>query len=263
MNQQPNLIKAKGAAFKLHREYCIRSPSDIRVEDIAMDRNVLVIEADLEGAEARLIKDGSWGVVRIRADIPEPGRKRFAASHELGHWQIHEGGAFVCTVADMADYHRSFREAEANAFAAEFLMPTFLFRPLCEHKAPSLDLVEELKRNFNTSLTSTALRLMDECGEDCMVILSKNRVVERCRRTEKCKLPLFIEYGSPLHEESVAFHCEPNPPRIPRAEKVPLHAWFDPDQFRYPDPEELVVWEQSMRLGNYPTVLTLLWVVER
>jgi hypothetical protein len=243
-------------------------PSDeqvtyIRVEDIAMDKNVLVVEADLEGAEARLLKDGSNGVVRIRADIPEPGRKRFAASHELGHWQIHEGGTCVCTAADMADYQRSFREVEANAFAAELLMPTFLFRPPCEHKAPSLDLVGDLKRNFNTSLTSTALRPMDECAEDRMVVLSKNRVVERCRRSEKCKLPLFIEYGSPLHQESVAFHCEPNPPCIPRADKVPLHARFDSDQFRYPEPENLVVWEQSMRLGSYPTVLTLLWVVER
>ncbi len=139
-----NLVKAKGAAFKLHQEFGVRRPVDIRVEDIAMAKNVFVAEDELGGAEARLIREGSIGMVRINASIAEPGRKRFAASHELGHWQMHEKGNYVCTPADMADYQKSPRETEANTFAAEFLMPTFLFRPLCANKAASLELVEEL-----------------------------------------------------------------------------------------------------------------------
>ena len=46
----------------------------------------------------------------------------------------------------MMDYQKSPREIEANTFAAEFLLPTILFRPLCVNKAPSLELVEELKK---------------------------------------------------------------------------------------------------------------------
>jgi len=259
----PNLIKAKGAAFRLHQEFKIKRPADIRVEDIAMDKNVLVMEADLEGAEARLIREGSTGLVRINANIPERGRKRFAASHELGHWQMHERGNYICTAADMMDYQKSPREIEANTFAAEFLLPTFLFRPLCVNKAPSLELVEELKILFNTTLTATSFRLMDEIHADCMIVLTKNRVVDRCRKGTNCSLPLFVPIGSSLQPASVAYHCQPNPAGIPKAEKVPFEAWFDPTSFRSFDPDDWILWEQSMQLGSYPTILTILLVVER
>jgi Zn-dependent peptidase ImmA (M78 family) len=258
-----NLIKAKGAAYRLHQEFRIKKPSDIRVEDIAMEKNVLVMDADLDGAEARLIREGSIGVVRINASIPEPGRKRFAASHELGHWQMHERGSYICTAADMADYQKSPREIEANTFAAEFLLPTFLFRPLCTNKAPSLQLVEELKILFNTTLTATTFRLMDEISGDCMIVLTKNRRVDRSRKGANCSLPLYVPIGSSLHPESVAYHCTPNPSGIPKAEKVPFKSWFDLTSFHSFDPDDWVLWEQSMQLGTYPTILTILLVAER
>jgi len=259
-----NLIKAKGAAFKLHQEFGVRRPVDIRVEDIAMEKDVFVVETELGGAEARLIRDGKTGIVRINASIPEPGRKRFAASHELGHWQMHEKGGFLCTAADMADYQKSPREAEANTFAAEFLMPTFLFRPLCANKAASLELVEELKIRFNTTLTATALRMTEEITGDCWVLLTKNRVVDRCRKGQNCSFPLYVATGHALHPESVAYHCRPNPTGIiPRAEKVPFEAWFEHDGTHGFDLDDWVVWEQSMQLGNYPTILTILQVSER
>ena len=258
-----NLIKAKGAAFRLHQEFGVRRPADIRVEDIAMEKSVFVVEAELGGAEARLIREGPTGIVRINARIPEPGRKRFAASHELGHWQMHEKGSYLCTSADMADYQKSPLEVEANTFAAEFLMPSFLFRPLCANKAASLELVEDLKLKFNTTLTATSLRMIEEIKADCMVLLIKNRVVERSRKSPHCSLPLYIPTGSALHRESVAFHCQPNPLSLPKAEKVPFEAWFDPAGFRGFDPDDWNVWEQSMQLGNYPTILTILQVSER
>ncbi len=202
-----NLIKAKGAAFRLHQEFKIKKPADIRLKISQWLRMSLVLEAELDGAEARLIREGSMGLVRINSKIPEPGRKRFAASHELGHWQIHERGVYICTAADMADYQKSPREVEANAFAAEFLMPSFLFRPLCANKSPSLELVEELKIRFNTTLTATTFRMMDEISADCMMLLTKNRKVERWRKSPNCALPLFVETGSSLSPQSVAYHC--------------------------------------------------------
>jgi len=43
-----------------------------------------------------------------------------------------------------------------------------------------------------------------------------------------------------------------------RMQRVPADAWFQ--DFRYR--KRMEVHEQSMKLGNYSTVLTLLWVLE-
>jgi hypothetical protein len=73
-----------------------------------------------------------------------------------------------------------------------------------------------------------------------------------------------VASGSALHRESVAYYCQPNLTGIiPRAEKVPFQAWFDHDGTHEFDPDDWVVWEQSMQLGNYPTILTILQVSER
>ena len=83
---------------------------------------VLVLEAPLVKADARLIRKGPRGLVRVKHDIPEPGRKRFAVAHELGHWLLHKEQSQVnsCTDQNMViKYKASAPEVEANYFAAE------------------------------------------------------------------------------------------------------------------------------------------------
>ena len=79
-------------------------------------------------------------MIRTKRGIREEGRKRFAIAHELGHWFLHENESqfFVCTAEQMREYKGSPTEVEANIFASELLMPTFLFRPLAENSAPCI-----------------------------------------------------------------------------------------------------------------------------
>ena len=71
-----------------------------------MDRNVLVREGALSGSEAYLIRKGNKGIIRVRKDIPEAGRKRFAIAHELGHWEMHseETQLKFCSEDDIGGY---------------------------------------------------------------------------------------------------------------------------------------------------------------
>lgn len=48
---------------------------------------------------------------------------------------------FVCTTEQMRDYKGHPPEVEANIFASELLMPTFLFRPLAEDAALCLQTI--------------------------------------------------------------------------------------------------------------------------
>ena len=87
---KPSKIFAAGRAIQLWTLYGFRSPAELVLEDLALTLGVLVLEAPLVKADARLIRKGPRGLVRVKHDIPEPGRKRFAVAHELGHWLLHK-----------------------------------------------------------------------------------------------------------------------------------------------------------------------------
>src|SRR5437899_10626947 len=85
-----NKIRAEGVAWRLTQDYCLDTPGPTPVEDIAMDRGVLCLEAKLTGCLARLVRKGKRGIIRTDVKIREEGRKRLAIAHELGHWFLHE-----------------------------------------------------------------------------------------------------------------------------------------------------------------------------
>src|ERR1043166_4148878 len=140
---QPNLIRAQGAAFRLNKRFAVTQPGELDLEAAAMALGVLVFVGRLDGAAARLVRQGSKGIIRISDRITVSGGQRFAAAHEIGHWEMHGeySQLFLCTESDMRDYDRSPLEIEANTFASELLMPSVLIRPLCQDADPSLTLV--------------------------------------------------------------------------------------------------------------------------
>jgi hypothetical protein len=104
---------------------------------------------------------------------------RFVVAHEIGHFLRHpdEDAYAACTRGDLTDYGGG-RETEANDFASELLMPTSLFRRRCDRSRPSLVDVGEIAREFNTSLTATALRFVLLAPEPCAVVHSTLGVVD-------------------------------------------------------------------------------------
>lgn len=223
-----------------------------------MARGVFVTEGKLKGAEARLLSNDNGGVIRVRADIPEVGRKRFAMAHELGHWELHTNLSqiYLCSEDDIHGYRGSSIEIEANIFASELLMPTSMFRPLCKCVDPGIELITDLSEKFNTTLTSTAVRFVDDCNEDCIVVVSKDGQVRWWRKKES--MPnVWIEPNQKVHQETMAWDFFNGKTGLSKMQKVPSWAWFPNRSYR----QEIEVNEQSMKLGNYPLVLTLLWIV--
>lgn len=251
---KPRLLDARHRARLVSRELNLTRPEQIVIEDIAMARGVYVTEGRLDGAEARLLRQGTRGLVRVKADLPEEGRKRFAIAHELGHWEMHEEISqwALCETEDVAGYASSPPEVEANAFAAELLMPTLLVRPRCEDATPDLAVPRALATDFQTSLTAATVRFVEECRENCAVVFADARKVTWWRAKEGSRL--WIEKGLAIDKRSEAWEPTANSKMQP----VSADAWF-------PDRESKVkrdVYEQSMVLGSYGTVLTLLWVID-
>ena len=247
-------MRAEGVAWRLTQDYCLDTPGPTPVEDIAMDRGVLCLEANLTGCLARLVRQGNRGVIRSKAGIREDGRRRFAIAHELGHWFLHEkeSQVFVCTAEQMRDYKGSSTEVEANIFASELLMPTFLFRPLAEDAPPCLDTVSGLAGKFNTSLTATGIKFVDLSRHECAFVLSKNGRVEWAKQKGN-RSGLRIEKGMPLHEGSLArYLTEPNSKFGPSV--VEPEAWIAENWYE----RRLEVTEESWHFGEYESVVTLL-----
>lgn len=63
-------------------------------------------------------------------------RQRFSAAHELGHLLLHPPGV-LWRDAQGPDGHRDPREAQANAFAADLLMPFALMVEFAQFGGPS------------------------------------------------------------------------------------------------------------------------------
>ncbi len=225
---------------------------------IAMSRHLVVREDVAEGAEAWLIPARRRGFVRLRADIPETGRKRFAAAHELGHWELHRGLSQLsyCTDGDVHGYKGSPSEIEASAFAGELLMPTPLFGPRCRVK-PSLALVKSLAEAFGTTLTATAVRFVEDSRETCIAVFSKNGEIAWSRRKDGSDSP-WIGPGQRLHVDSIAYDISKGAVPSSGMKPVPSEAWF-PTVRRG---TRLEVYEDSIQLGRYPTILTLLHVIQ-
>lgn len=254
-----NLSKARDAAAGLVKRFAFSRPEEIVVEDIAMARGVFVVEGRLRGSEARLVRKNGKGVIRVREDLPDGGRKRFAVAHELGHWELHGDISqfHVCTEADLRNYNGSDPEIEANVFAGELLMPTALFRPMSRSVEPGLGTIRDLAAKFGTSLTSTAVRFVEENKESCIVVFSENCKVTWWRAKENSP-STWIDSHQKIHQDSGAWECFHDGVGSTRMQRVPADAWFQDRRYR----RRMEVYEQSMKLGNYSAVLTLLWVLE-
>ncbi len=250
------IADAKLAAAKLTNEFMIREPSDILIREIAASRNVFVIEDGLKGADARLTRDGKFGIIRIRGDIPELGRRRFALGHELGHWLLHAHLSQIefCTRKDIEGYVNSEPELAASAFAAELLMPGRLFRPRCRSADPDLGLVKCLASDFATTLTATAARFVEECKADCVAVFSENGIIKRWVKRQYDGPPVWFRSQQALSESTLAWTCMSGGEAPAKMTSVPPESWFP----EIPSVRE--VYEHSIKLGNYPTVLTLLWI---
>jgi len=131
---------------------------------------------DLDGFLVLNQKVGK-GVICVSSLIAEQGRKNFTVAHELGHWCMDsfEQNAFYCSREDIESFKPTTKpiELRANEFAAEFLMPRFIYKPLVDARSPGWGQIKDLAALSQTTLTATAIRFMDLTDEACCLIVSQ------------------------------------------------------------------------------------------
>jgi hypothetical protein len=149
-------------AEALLRSLGVTRPDEIDLEAIAWSMGAKVREAELPSCEARIIGFQGQAIITVR-NSGDPRRRRFSIGHELGHWIHHRGRSSICRSSDIGNPGAASQlEKQADRFAADLLMPRFLFGPsAAQLKRPDFEGIDMLATTFGTSRLATALRCVD------------------------------------------------------------------------------------------------------
>jgi Zn-dependent peptidase ImmA (M78 family) len=240
-------------AKRLVRDLRIQRAGEIDIELIAAHLNILVRRIALQLEEGRLLRTTHHGIINVAESAYASNKWRFVIAHEIGHFLRHpENDSFeACTRGDLSNYVGTDREAQANDFAAELLMPESLFEKGCDRNRPCLRDVADLANQFQTSLTATALRFVRFAPEPCAVVHSTNGLVDWVDwSTTFC---LGIRKQTKLDNRTYAGDLFAGKVVADRPSQVDGDAWSSS-----PWAENMDLFEHSRRVSPI-SVLTFLW----
>lgn len=152
-------------------ELGITEPQDIKIEAIAEHCQATIVYESLRGCEARIIGRGDKAIITVNRNSRRE-RQRFSGAHELGHWMRDRGKvAFLCTERVFAaEWWEDNPEVRANRYAADLLLPCSMFSHRAKKREMTFATVRDLATKFQTSLTATAIRLVELGSFPAMIV---------------------------------------------------------------------------------------------
>jgi hypothetical protein len=234
-------------AVDLLRELGITEPDEIDVEAIAQYCEATVLYEPLNGCEARIVGADDRAIITVNPSGSR-GRQRFSAAHELAHWLRDAGSVAMCNPETAFDDSAGgSAETRANEYAADLLLPTFMFEPRSQGRPMTLETVSSLADAFQTSLTATAIRLVRYGSFPAVVLYTVNGQLKWFRRGPDVPQSLWPRTPG---RGTFAFDLHQGTDRVGSGD-VYAGEWFKDVNDRHR------IFEDSRRSNQ--AVLTLLW----
>lgn len=210
------------------RQFGIDCPDQIDLEIIAADLGAIVRYASLEGSEARIVGNGERAIITVASGGLRQ-RQRFSIAHEIGHWvERHGRGGFLCGKDDISPQNDQAKstEAQANAFASQLVLPSYLFNPMVAGLPVTLDTAEKIGKEFQTSLTATAIKLVRSADRPALVVCHSQEKREWFVRGPS--VPEELWPAKELDSETVAFELlySPDAQGKTAVRQVPGFRWL-------------------------------------
>ena len=230
------------------------------LEDLAMAMNIFVVDAPLDSAAARLVRQGEFGLIRVSNGLRHSGQRRFAVAHEIGHFLMHKkvSQLLACTDTDIrASYKSGPYEIEASIFAGALLMPTEMFQSKTVRSMPTTEVIKSLATHFDTSITATALRYVETSKDYCVFVVSEQSKIRWWRASDSFgnhDLWLDSKDVLPRYSAAAAFFRDGKTPSKPV--EVDLKDWFG----EMPNIDSDYVIEQAIPLPEYGQVISMIWL---
>jgi hypothetical protein len=180
------------------------APVDLRL--LASFRDIREIEVVQMTAAGELIplKDGGMRV-HLRATDSEE-RRRFSLGHEITHtffpdYKLERHERFEGLIGEFNRKNRV--ECLCDFGAAQLLLPTKLFRPRIQKAGFSIEALQELSKDFRSSLEATGIKMVGQSPEDSAFVVWE----EKFKPTERfaSEAPMLFEEYRPKKKLRVKF----------------------------------------------------------
>lgn len=145
----------------------------VPIESIARAEGVIITRKAFDGTQSGFaLRDGQTRIIGVNS-ATSPRRQRFTIAHEMGHLDLHEGKKLLIVDHamridwrnDVSSLGTNEQEIEANAFAAEILMPARMIRSQVSsyvREGITRDrLIVKLARDFDVSAEAMGYRLIN------------------------------------------------------------------------------------------------------
>lgn len=235
-------------------------PSDMTTEEIAWARGLVVQYKEMDGSEGRIVMNDKEAIISINASIHYQPKINYILSHEIGHAVLHRGmlPRFNDTQQTLSEwYAKGIHETEANEFAAELLMPSWLFTKKVKQKKLSLQLIDEIAAYFHASKTATFLRYRDLGDFPVMILFIENGIIKWKSHSKDFPFK-WIDRGAKVPPLTVAGDYYYNGVEEEKPAKVDAIEWFPEDYNMLNGNQTQKLWEQCFPTTR-DSILTCLW----
>ncbi len=250
--------------MNLLEKYCIKSPEQLNLEEIANAEHIIIEPANTKSHLGRIAFGEEFGLIKISRDITEPGQRNFVIAHEMGHYfnereLLKNKNYHNCGIDDLSSF-KSKKQAEnkANDFAADLLMHKPWFSKFIVKRKINMELIKETAGHFNVSLTAAAIRYASIGKYPLAVIMSRDGKVVWNYINEYFPFK-WIPNGYRVRKESAAYDFFAGNEVQTCEDLMPAYVWFGEDNRCR---KEVYLYEQNLVMKNYKSVLTLLWESE-
>ena len=230
------------------------------IESFAALLGLRIKEVDSDGFEGALVRvpQRLKGVIAVKRDIREEGRKRFTICHEVGHFILPGHGTTdcICLSEEVESWRKSMPEQElaANQFAAELLLPYKEIQTLVNKKYMTITLAKNVSKEFRASLTAASLKCVEVTEERCAVVFSVAGLIKWFRRNDN--FHYFVRVNQKISDESYAAQLFSGMHVDEPYGAVPADAWLDSEDLS----SSARIWEDSIFLPHYNSTITILTI---
>ena len=152
-------------------------PCQVDLEALAQRWGVISIEEREIGSAAMLLPNrNGYSIVLKKADRQSPlarqrfsPRQRFSLAHELGHLLLQKSQQAGIALKYRGHGHSNAEERLCDQIAAEILMPRLPFQEDAWLEGWSLRNLRNLARKYDTSVSATAIRMIDLMPEEALM----------------------------------------------------------------------------------------------
>lgn len=229
----------------------ITEPEELDMRAIAQHCQATILYKPLQGCAARITGNEDRAIITIDSNSRIE-RQQFSAGHELGHWMFDRGKMSLFSCEEkifLKEWSSTNPETRANRYASDLLLPALMFKPRAKtYLRVDFDTVKALAKTFTTSLTATAIRLVEHRPLPAMLVCSSPSGIEWSVRGDAAKT-LWPQTPGPY----TYVHDILNGQKDEASGDIEASAWFD-----HPLAHHSYLHEHTIR-SYQGSVLSLLW----